>query len=269
MLNPASNHHFRFFAFWVFGLILLSIVWSDCLAAEQPIAKRHSLTDVISIILKGELLVGDDLGQLTLSELQLARNAVFARHGRPLNRNGIGDYFYRRSWYRMDKGFPEEQLTPNDHENIARIQNAERGVPPRPDNRTIEGAMRLYLDAFFWANSDAFLALCHPKHPPYFTAYTIGTLRRSGSTEMKLKDMKANFAAKGVQWTDYFGDAGGAAQYRWTVLGTTLEDWKQDGDIFRLPPRDDPNPKAKNAIYVRWQKIEGRYYIAEFSDILC
>jgi len=268
-MNSYCNYRLRLVALWVFSFVFLGIIGSGCFATEQPLVKRHSLADAISIILKGQLLKENDLSNLSLSELQIARNAVYARHGRPFNSYGIGFYFSRRSWYYSDKGFAEGRLTANDHKNVARIQKAEHGSLPRPDNRTVEGAMRLYLDAFFWADSNAYLALCHPKHPPRFTAYEIGAMKRLESRAMQRKELEQDFARKGDQWTEFFGDLGGIAQYRWLILGTTLDDWNQDGETFRLPSRDDPNPKAKKAIYVRWQKIEGRYYIAEFSDILC
>ena len=267
-MTSSDNNYLRFVAFSVIGLVFLTVVHLECFASEQPVSKQHSFIDAISIIQKGQLLKKEYLYELTQSELQIARNAVYARHGSPFNRYEIVSYFQRRSWYQTDKRFTEERLTVNDRKNVGRIKEAERVSYSRPDNCTVEGAMRLYLDAFFRADSNAFLALCNPKYPPRFTGYEIGTIKRLGSSILNRKELEKDFATRGVNWTDYFGDAGGAAQYRWTILGTTLDDWKQDGVIFRLPPENDPNPKASNAIYVRWQKIDGRYYIAEFSDIL-
>lgn len=266
-MNPAHNKYLRFASFLLLGIAFLVSPLLHCFAGEYSEAQKHPLTDAISIILRDELLKKDDLSQLTDYELQIVRNAVFARHGKDFKRPELADYFSRRSWYKLNKGFTEDRITANDRKNVTQIQKVEHDTPHRPDNSTIKGAMQLYLGAFFRADSDAFLSLCNPKHPPRFTGYKIGSLKRQRSWVMERKELEADFATKGVHWMDYFGDVGGAAQYRWTIFGTTVEDWKRDGDLFRLPSSSDP--KAEKAIYVRWQKIDGRYYIAEIADILC
>ncbi len=231
-----------------------------CSATEASTGGRRTLTDVISIIRKNQLLKENDLTNLVASELRIARNAVYACHGRFFNAE-LSIFFGERTWYLADKEFTEKRLTSTGVANIKLIQKAERGNPFRPDNSTMEGAMRLYLDAFFRGDSDLFLSLCHRKHPPRFTSYEIGTLKLLGTSIMDLKELETDFAKKGFQWTDFFGDAGGMAQYRWFVTGNAFEEWKKEGEIFR-------RPSDGKYIYVKWQVIEGRWYIAEIAEIL-
>jgi len=121
--------------------------------------------------------------------------------------------------------------------------------------------MRLYLEAFIKGDSNTFLTLCHRKHPPLFTVYEIGTLKHLQTSPLNIKELETDFAKKGIQWTDFFGDAGGMAQYRWLVTPFIFDEWKKDGEFFR-------SPLDGKYIYVKWQKIDGRWYIAEFSEIL-
>jgi len=244
----------------VLALLFVSVATPICSAIKPSKERQRFLTEVISVVQKNQLLHADDLTNLTRSELRIARNAVYARHGKPFA-GELSIFFSERPWYHWDSGFTEKRLTSNDRANITWIQNAERGTPFRPDNSTIEGAMRLYLDAFFQGDPESFLTLCHPKRPPRNTGYDIGTLKRLGSSILKRRDLEADFAAKGIQWTDFFGNAGGMAQYRWTVVAFPFEEWKKDGDVFRQPSQG-------NCIYVKWQKIEERWYIAEIAEIL-
>jgi hypothetical protein len=59
----------------------------------------------------GRLIQPDDLGPLSLLDLEFMRNEIYARHGWVFNRRDLRDYFGRQSWY-QPKGslFNREQV---------------------------------------------------------------------------------------------------------------------------------------------------------------
>ncbi|MBI1234355.1 MAG: YARHG domain-containing protein [Alphaproteobacteria bacterium] len=53
------------------------------------------------------LLTSDDLAGLSLADLRIARNEIFARHGRRFSDPGLQAWFDARSWYSPRDGEPE------------------------------------------------------------------------------------------------------------------------------------------------------------------
>jgi len=60
----------------------------------------------------GRLIQPDDLGQLSLLDLELMRNEIYARHGWVFNRRDLQDYFSKQPWY-SPKGSPANREQAN------------------------------------------------------------------------------------------------------------------------------------------------------------
>lgn len=66
----------------------------------------------------------------TLSDWQLkvARNEIYARHGRPFVHQDLQCYFAAKSWYAEDPNYSDSTLSATEQKNIAAILNYEQSV---------------------------------------------------------------------------------------------------------------------------------------------
>lgn len=82
-------------------------VYSDYLSTSKNSSNKNDNDDDTAVI-SGYILpksnsktyTADELDHLSSSELRLARNEIFARHGRKFNDKGLQDYFNSCSWYK-------------------------------------------------------------------------------------------------------------------------------------------------------------------------
>ncbi len=86
---------------------------------ENPYILPDSSTRVYSL---------EELDGLTKAELRIARNEIYARHGRRFDSQDLQEYFYGKSWYKgtVDpEDFDPDELNQTEAENIAVIEEAE------------------------------------------------------------------------------------------------------------------------------------------------
>jgi hypothetical protein len=62
---------------------------------------------------------------LSLHELRLLRNEIYARHGRQFRAEWLQQYFFSQPWYAPDENFKDEELSGNDKLNVETIVNYE------------------------------------------------------------------------------------------------------------------------------------------------
>jgi hypothetical protein len=86
------------------------------LDSEKRDAAASSLDRVLKV---------DELRQLSLRDLRLLRNTIYARHGRPFKSQILQDHFDGMDWYKKDAGYTDKLLTANDQRNIALIRSVE------------------------------------------------------------------------------------------------------------------------------------------------
>lgn len=67
-----------------------------------------------------------DLTGLTPWELKVARNEIYARHGRPFVHKDLSCYFAQQPWYTINPAFKENQLSALEVANAVFILNFER-----------------------------------------------------------------------------------------------------------------------------------------------
>ena len=61
------------------------------------------------------------LNGLSLHELRLLRNEIYARHGRIFRTDWLSQYFWNQPWYTSDENFKDEELSTNDKLNVETI----------------------------------------------------------------------------------------------------------------------------------------------------
>jgi hypothetical protein len=71
------------------------------------------------------ILKVDELRQLSLRDLRLLRNTIYARHGRPFKSEILRDHFGGMSWYKIDSAYSDKLLSANDTRNITLIKSVE------------------------------------------------------------------------------------------------------------------------------------------------
>ncbi len=72
-----------------------------------------------------KLLTPAQLRQLSLRDLRLLRNTIYARRGRAFKSQILRDHFSGMSWYKVDANYSDKLLTANDTRNIALIKSIE------------------------------------------------------------------------------------------------------------------------------------------------
>lgn len=65
---------------------------------------------------------------LSLHELRLLRNEVYARHGRMFRAEWLQQYFFFQPWYTPDENFKDEELSGNDKVNVEIIVKYENRI---------------------------------------------------------------------------------------------------------------------------------------------
>jgi hypothetical protein len=91
------------------------------LAGFQKTARNLKIAPGDMISFQNRLLTEDLFKGLSLHELRLIRNEIYARRGRQFKTFWIQDYFYGQSWYRPLEEFKEPELSEIEKRNIATI----------------------------------------------------------------------------------------------------------------------------------------------------
>lgn len=95
---------------------------------QEDFTNIRALGDDILPVSSLRTITEKDLEQLSPAELALARNEIYARHGKRFNTPEYQEYFDARSWYAPDAAFQEERLSAVERHNaslIARIEKQE------------------------------------------------------------------------------------------------------------------------------------------------
>ena len=118
-------------------LIAILASFTESSAAPEPEDENTDNNDVTTI--SGDYVLPDsssrtysesELKELTNYELYIARNEIFARHGRMFNNEDLQDYFGSKSWYHPSvkaEDFDESVFNSHEKKNIetmAKIENS-------------------------------------------------------------------------------------------------------------------------------------------------
>jgi hypothetical protein len=78
---------------------------------------------------------------LSLHELRLLRNEVYARHGRMFRAEWLQQYFFQQPWYTADENFKDETLSGNDKLNVETIVKFENRIHQELSTKPITRAL--------------------------------------------------------------------------------------------------------------------------------
>lgn len=88
--------------------------------------KKQVTTNYIILDSNSRVISESELYNLTPWELKVARNEIYARHGRPFVHKDLQCYFATKSWYSEDSNFSESSLSTTEVKNISIILDYEK-----------------------------------------------------------------------------------------------------------------------------------------------
>ena len=100
----------------------------DTIAAAQKRSRKVALAPGDMELFENKLIAASMLHGLSLNELRLLRNEVYARHGRQFQAPWLSQYFFSQPWYQPDDNFKDEELTGADKTNVETIVAYEKKI---------------------------------------------------------------------------------------------------------------------------------------------
>ena len=91
------------------------------IADAQKKSRRVALAPGDMELFENKLIAPRMLQGLSLHELRLLRNEVYARHGRQFQAPWLSQYFYSQPWYQPSEDFKDEDISGSDKQNIETI----------------------------------------------------------------------------------------------------------------------------------------------------
>jgi hypothetical protein len=89
--------------------------------AAQKKSRKLALAPGDMELFENKLISEHMLHGLSLNELRLLRNEVYARHGRQFQAPWLSQYFLSQPWYQPDEKFKDEELSGPDKQNVETI----------------------------------------------------------------------------------------------------------------------------------------------------
>src|SRR5829696_3908350 len=102
---------------------------------------------------------------LSLHELRLLRNEVYARHGRMFRAEWLQQYFFFQPWYAPDENFKDEELSGNDKLNVETIVKYENKIHQELSTTPIA---RVLLEGLFLEDASQMRQEIHARHGKVF-----------------------------------------------------------------------------------------------------
>ncbi|HAF13240.1 MAG TPA: hypothetical protein DCK93_02825 [Blastocatellia bacterium] len=91
------------------------------ISLAQKQSRKVALAPGDMELFENRLISEQMLHGLSLYELRLLRNEVYARHGRQFQAPWLSQYFFSQPWYQPDENFKDEQLSGSDKQNVETI----------------------------------------------------------------------------------------------------------------------------------------------------
>lgn len=116
------------------------------IAAAQKKSRKVALAPGDMELFENKLISEQMLHGLSLNELRLLRNEVYARHGRQFQAPWLSQYFYGQSWYQPSENFKDEEVSGSAKQNVETIVAYENKIH---DNLGRKPIARSLLDGLF------------------------------------------------------------------------------------------------------------------------
>ncbi|MCM3871720.1 MAG: YARHG domain-containing protein [Pyrinomonadaceae bacterium] len=98
------------------------------IASAQTKQRKLALAPGDIEFFEDRLITEQMLKGLSLHELRLLRNEIYARHGRTFRAVWLQQYFWSQPWYEENADFLDEQLSGSDKQNVATIVKYENRI---------------------------------------------------------------------------------------------------------------------------------------------
>ena len=105
------------------------------------------------------------LNGLSLHELRLLRNEIYARHGRMFRAEWLQQYFYFQPWYNPDENFKDEEISGNDKVNVETIVKFENRIHQELSSKPITRAL---LEGLFLEDASQMRQEIYARHGKMF-----------------------------------------------------------------------------------------------------
>jgi hypothetical protein len=102
---------------------------------------------------------------LSLHELRLLRNEVYARHGRQFHAEWLSQYFFSQPWYTPDENFKDEELSGTDKLNVEMIVKYENQIHQDLSTKPITRAL---LEGLFLEDASQMRQEIYARHGKVF-----------------------------------------------------------------------------------------------------
>ncbi|MEK6278926.1 MAG: YARHG domain-containing protein [Acidobacteriota bacterium] len=100
----------------------------EAIALAQKKARKVALAPGDMALFEDKLISPQMLHGLSLHELRLLRNEVYARHGRQFQAPWLSQYFFNQEWYQPSETFKDEDLSGSDKQNVETIVGYENKI---------------------------------------------------------------------------------------------------------------------------------------------
>ena len=102
---------------------------------------------------------------LSLHELRLLRNEIYARHGRMFRADWLQQYFFFQPWYSPDENFKDEELSGNDKVNVETIVKYENQIHQELSTKPVTRAL---LEGLFLEDASQMRQEIYARHGKVF-----------------------------------------------------------------------------------------------------
>lgn len=116
-------------------------------------------------LFRDRALTEQNLHGLSLHELRLLRNEVYARHGRMFHADWLQQYFSFQPWYNADENFKDEELSGTDKANVETIVKHENQIHQELSTKPITRAL---LEGLFLEDASQMRQEIYARHGKVF-----------------------------------------------------------------------------------------------------
>lgn len=116
------------------------------IADAQKKSRKLALAPGDMELFENRLISEQMLHGLSLNELRLLRNEIYARHGRQFQAPWLSQYFYAQAWYQPIETFKDEDVSGSDKQNVETIVSYENMIH---DNLGRQPLTRARLEGLF------------------------------------------------------------------------------------------------------------------------
>jgi hypothetical protein len=137
----------------------------EVLSGAQKRQRRVALLPGDLEFFENKTISDQMLQGLSLHELRLLRNEIYARHGRMFRAEWLQQYFYAQPWYNPDENFKDEELSGNDKTNVETIVRYENRLHEELSTKPVTRAL---LDGLFLEDASQMRQEIYARHGKVF-----------------------------------------------------------------------------------------------------